>query len=123
MEVHSGEVKDDIPAFYLSYAMGNSLDIDMKKHRIFPKKVTLPLVKENLDEFRKWFRQSPYFDPNAEGYGNDFNLFSHNCAHAVLAALRKLGYELGANSPRPFGLRPHWVFHRAKQLAQQIDAD
>ena len=123
MEVRSGDPKDSIPAYYLSYAMGNSLDIDMKKHRSFPKKVKLPLIKENLVAFGEWFRQSPYFDPNADGYGNDYSLFSHNCAHAVLSALDILGYDLGANSPRPFGLRPHWVFHRAKLLAQQLDVD
>ncbi len=101
---------------YLSYAMGNDLATDLQKHGKEPEVLLLPpRSSEELSSFNDWYEQSPYSDSARDTYGQDYHLLKHNCAHAVVNALRKLEYHVPINGT-PLALRPSQVYRAASKI-------
>ena len=120
LEIYEDSLQQDKPSFYLSYAMGNKIETDKNKHEIEPLVVELPVIEwEQFILFKQWLQDSPYFDPNKEGYGQDYNLITHNCAHAVLYALRNLGYEIDIEGESPIALTPARVYRSSQRYLEQ----
>src|SRR5579883_2086732 len=59
---------------------------------------------KNLDELRKWLRESNYTDYD------DYNLISHNCAHAVLDTLKQSNIDLAGFNEDSYTLKRVFTF-------------
>ena len=113
---NTGDQGDSV---YLSFAMGNDYAVDRAKHGKDPVRLVLPVRSdEQLGKFLAWYEESPYSDIYSSSYGADYDLLKHNCAHAILYALRELGYDLSIKRAAPLALRPWQVFHAAQQLIE-----
>ncbi len=106
----------EVPSTYLSFAMGNEFEVDLEKHGKNPHVVEMARRSEQeLRNFYDWYLNSNYDDPYDKNYGGDYNIFSHNCAHAILNALRALNYDLVIRG-NPIALTPTRVFKAASVL-------
>ena len=109
-------------SYYFSYAMGNDYQTDLAKHEKAPRMVGLPHRSSGkFDVFEDWFLASPYVYKGNDSYGDDYSLLRHNCAHAVLYALRTHGYNIPIKGESPFALMPRSIYRAA--LAYSSDQD
>ena len=116
--VHGGGASAE-PLFYISYAMGNHYATDRDKHGKDPVRLQFPgRTPEQLAAFERWYTSSGYGDTESPSYGQDYNILTHNCAHAILEVLSAFGYDLGIVGA-PVALLPVQVYHAAQKYAAE----
>jgi hypothetical protein len=114
---HQSQYPNYFPDIYLSWAMGNNIRTDLRKHEMEPERIKLPTFSlAKFKEVKKWFEDSHYrriFD-KWEEYGMEYSMLNHNCAHAVWDGLKQCGYKLDVSSH--WGLRPAEIRDAALKL-------
>lgn len=119
LEIFLAENDSATPNFYLSWARQNDREMDYY-HHTKPKIARLPLPKTtDLDQFVTWYIQSEYCGEKEPDYGSAYQLLENNCAHAVLKALRHLGYDIKTKDRR-FALRPKKIYRIAQNLSRDL---
>ncbi|MBF0363179.1 MAG: hypothetical protein HQK49_19310 [Oligoflexia bacterium] len=105
---------DQVPTYYMSYAMRNQKDSDLQELGV-PEVIKLPDVDEaTIEKFREWYLNSEYSQPNSSSYGSTFNLLSHNCSHAALNVIKAFGYKPNMNAH--WGQTPRQVRNACREI-------
>ncbi|MBF0297893.1 MAG: hypothetical protein HQK51_04195 [Oligoflexia bacterium] len=103
------------PSYYISYAMGNDYQSDLRRINAQPEKIKLPnLDASYFDKFETWFSSVEYSMTGSPSYGSTYNLTRNNCAHAVRSALVGFGYKV--KLPNRWALTPKGVRKEAYRI-------